>query len=167
MMQNLSDNVNQFSANSADDDVLELIHSIMHQYRALKFQVLKEGELDLTHLEAKLLFFFSRNPGATQTDLVKYSGRDKAQLARLIKGLRERDLLVAEADAEDKRTTRLYVSARGSALHQAVQQQSQQLRSHVADSFSSDEQQQLRALLLRLQTSLGDFNANSSDIANV
>ncbi len=157
MMQNLSDNVNQFSTNAADDDILELVHSIMHQYRALKFQVLKEGELDLTHLEAKLLFFFSRHPGATQTDLVKYSGRDKAQLARLIKGLRERDLLRAEADAIDKRTTRLFVSERGIALHQAVQQQSEQLRNHVQHAFAVAEQQQLRELLLRLQSSLGEF----------
>ncbi len=157
MMQNLSDNVNQFSANHADDGVLELIHSIMHQYRTLKFQVLKEGELDLTHLEAKLLFFFSRHPGATQTDLVKYSGRDKAQLARLIKGLRERDLLRAEADAIDKRTTRLFVSQRGLALHQAVQQQSQQLREHVSAEFNPEEQVQLRKLLLRLQASLSQL----------
>lgn len=155
MMQNLSDNVNQISENHADDGVLELIHSIMHQYRALKFQVLKEGELDLTHLEAKLLFFFSRHPGATQTDLVKYSGRDKAQLARLIKGLRERKLLRAEADAVDKRTTRLFVSDAGRALHQAVQQQSQNLREQVNAEFNPADQQQLRDLLLRLQATLG------------
>jgi hypothetical protein len=36
-------------------------------------------------MEGKVLGFFARHPGATQRDLAQHSGRDKAQLARLIK----------------------------------------------------------------------------------
>src|SRR5215469_14992448 len=90
-------------AKDRDDDVLELIHTVMHQYRARQYRLLKEGPHDITHMDGKVLGFFNRHPGATQSDLAQHSGRDKAQLARLIKGLRERELLRAEADEHDRR----------------------------------------------------------------
>ena len=93
-MRNKVDIVNQ-SSSASEDDVLELVHAVMHDYRSLQYRILRDGPHDITHMDAKVLGFFARRPGATQRDLVEHSGRDKAQLARLIKGLREQGLLAA------------------------------------------------------------------------
>jgi len=138
----------------AADDVLELIHGVMHQYRSQQYRVLRDGPHDITHMESKVLGFFGRQPGATQSDLAQHSGRDKAQLARLIKGLRDRGLLVAEVDAADRRNVRLSLSADGQALQQALKQQAGRLGERAVAGFSAEEHQALLSLLRRVQGNL-------------
>ena len=148
------DNVNHKPA-SPEDDVLESIHTVMHQYRSQQYRVLRDGPHDITHMESKVLGYFGRQPGATQSDLAQHSGRDKAQLARLIKSLRERGLLRAEADEADRRNLRLTLSAEGQAVQHTLQQQARQLGASAVAGFSAQEHQTLLALLQRVQNNLG------------
>lgn len=141
------DNVNQ------PDDVLELVHAVMHAVRARQQQELRRtGEL--TPLEARVLRFFSRNPGATQSDLAEHSGRDKAQLARLLKGLRERGLLEAQEDAEDRRQVRLTLSAEGEALRRRLRQADRKLAAQAVAGLKEAEARELAALLLKVRDNL-------------
>ena len=122
-MRKSVDNVNHVGSAtkpSPADAVIELVHEVMHQFRSRQFQALRDGAHDLTHMEAKVMGFFSRRPGATLSDLVAHSGRDKAQLAKLLKGLRERGLLAAEADADDRRSVQLRLSPAGHAVQRAM-----------------------------------------------
>lgn len=154
IMRKSIDTVNHKSR-TPDDDVLESIHAVMHQYRAQQYRVLRDGPHDITHMESKVLGYFGRQPGATQSDLAQHSGRDKAQLARLIKGLRERGLLLAEADEADRRNLRLTLSAEGQAVQRALQQQARRLGASAVAGFSEQEQQTLLALLQRVKANLG------------
>ena len=101
-----------------------------------------------------MLGFFGRHPGATQSELAEHSGRDKAQLARLIKGLKDRGLLLAEADPQDGRLWRLHLSPEGQAIRRAVQQQARQIGQRALAGLNDKEQAQLLDLLLRLSDSL-------------
>src|SRR5688572_9408445 len=120
IMGKTDDNVNHQGGDA--DDVLELVHRLMHEYRALQYRALRDAPHDVTHMEAKVLAFFQRQPGATQSALAQHSGRDKAQLARLIKSLRARELLVAEADEADRRNVHLALSPAGQAVQKALRQ---------------------------------------------
>lgn len=146
------DKVNRQAA-APGEEVMDLVHTVMHQFRSQQYQVLREGH-DITHMESKVLGFFGRHPGATQSDLVQHSGRDKAQLARLIKGLKERGLLLAEPDEADRRNIRLRLSPDGDALLQALQGQARLLGTLAVQGLSTDEQQQLAALLERVKQNL-------------
>jgi len=137
-------------------DVLELIHDIMHKYRSQQYRALRDSEHDITHMDSRVLGFFQRHPGATQSDLVQHSGRDKAQLARLIKNLRDRELLAAEVDTSDRRNVRLSLTATGIALQSGLKQSAKQLTSKAVAGLSSIEQQQLRDLLLCVQANLDE-----------
>jgi DNA-binding MarR family transcriptional regulator len=101
-MSKLVDQVNHNPGRPADD-VLETMHAIMHLYRSAQHRSLRDGPNDLAHMEVKALGFFARHPGATQSELVAHSGRDKAQVARQIRALRERGLLEAKEDEQDRR----------------------------------------------------------------
>jgi DNA-binding MarR family transcriptional regulator len=105
-------------------------------------------------METKVLGFFGRHPGATQTDLAQHSGRDKAQLARLIKGLREQGLLDAQADTVDRRSVRLALTAQGRAVLDALEQASAHLAVQAVAGLSAEEQGQLLALLQRVRQNL-------------
>ena len=136
------------------EQVFDAIHSIMHLYRSRQLRGLRDTPHELTHMEFKALGFFARHPGATQSELVAHSGRDKAQLARLIKGLRDKDLLDAQADAEDRRVTRLTLSAQGQAIFNSVHALGAQASSAAVAGMSADQLAQLQALLQQVRQNL-------------
>lgn len=138
------------------DDPLELIHAVMHLYRSRQYRELRDGPHELTHMEFKVLGFFARHPGATQRDLVQHSGRDKAQIARLIQGLRQRELLDASADEQDKRSLCLRLSEAGEAVYGVVARQGRRLSEVAVQGFSAEERQALAALLERVRENLED-----------
>jgi len=152
-MRDISDNVNHQPV-SPDDDVLELVHSVMHAYRTVQYRILRDGPHDITHMDSKVLGYFGRHPGATQTELAQHSGRDKAQLARLIKGLRDRGLLAAEADAADRRNVRVSLTTDGQRVQHALDQQAKRLSAKAAAGLSAMEREQLLTLLRRLKANL-------------
>ena len=144
----------QTRSETSGDEVLELVHTVMHQLRSQQYQAMRDGPLALTHMESKVLNYFGRLPGATQSDLVQHSGRDKAQLARLIKGLRERGLLASAADAADRRNLRLTLTAEGQGLLKTLQQQTRKVNAQAVSGLSAAEREQLRGLLQRLRDNL-------------
>ncbi len=145
------DNVNQMGGNH---DLLEALQAVMHAARARHHQALRDAGLGLTPLQARLLGFFARRPGATLTELAEHAGRDKGQLARLVQALRDRGLLLAEADARDGRVTRLSLSPEAKALHDTVMRQRRREAEAAAAGLSATERETLRSLLARVRENL-------------
>jgi DNA-binding MarR family transcriptional regulator len=159
IMHKQNDNVNQSRPDTLrDDDVLELVHSVMHRYRSQQYQALRDGAHDVTHMESKVLGYFGHHPGATQSELAEHSGRDKAQLARLIKGLRERGLLDAVVGEADRRSVKLSLTDEGQAVLRSLQQQGRRLNKKATAGMSAAEAQQLIALLQRVRGNLGSVD---------
>lgn len=152
-MKKLVDSVNQNSTESGAD-VFEAIHAIMHLYRARQLRASQAGDAPLTHMENKVLGYFGRHPGATQRDVVAHSGRDKAQLARVIAGLREKGLLDAVAAEDDRRSTRLSLSCAGQAAHAELRLHGAALSAAALTGLDAGERAQLLALLGRVQENL-------------
>lgn len=135
---------------SQDDDVLSVMHMIMHRYRAKQFELLRDGNYDITHMEAKVLSYVGRHPGAAQGDLPRFMERDKAQLARLIKGLRDKGLLTSDADPQDRRSMRLTLTDAGREIRTIMQLQAQNLNQLGVSGLSEEEHQQLLSLVHRV-----------------
>ncbi|RFO97244.1 MarR family transcriptional regulator [Rhodoferax lacus] len=137
-----------------ENDLLELMHAVMHQVRSRQLRGVGDGSHDIAPMEGKVLGFFSRHPGATQSELVAHTGRDKGQIARLIAGLKDKGLLEAQADSQDGRVTRLHLSAQAQAMHLDVQRQRQKLSALAVAGMSAGQKQQLRELLQLMQNNL-------------
>jgi len=152
-MRNKVDKVNQRPPSPALE-VLERVHDIMHLYRSAQQRSLRAGPHDLAHMEIKVLGFFARRPGATQSDLAAHSGRDKAQLARLVRGLRDRGLLEAVADEADKRSTRLSLSEEGKAMFAALHVHDGALAEAALAGIPDAERATLLDLLARVRANL-------------
>ena len=147
------DLVNQ-SVDRCADAVFDAIHHVMHQYRAMQLRGLRDTPHALTHMEFKVLGFFARHPGASQTELVAHSGRDKAQVARLIKGLRDQQLLDAQTDDTDRRSTRLRLSPLGKTVIENLQGMGAQVSDLAVQGMSAAECAQLLSLLTRIKANL-------------
>ncbi|RZA33605.1 MAG: MarR family transcriptional regulator [Lysobacteraceae bacterium] len=165
-MENLVDDVNHSRGEDVlarDGELFEAIHEIMHLYRAQQYRSLRATAHELTHMENKALGYVARHPGASQRDLVQRSGRDKAQVTRLVQGLREKGLVEARADQADRRSTLLYLSTEGQAVHAELHQAGLRLASEALAGLDEGERCQLQALLGRVQAGLRG-NAGASRV---
>ena len=140
--------------NKKPPEVFDLIHRIMHQFRSAQYRVLKDSPYELTHLEGKLLGFFSHHPGASLRDLVAHLKQDKGQLAKLVKSLREQGLLKGEGDEADRRSVRLSLTEEGEAVHKALKKQVGRLSALAVKGLTAAEHEQLRTLLDRVRGNL-------------
>lgn len=136
------------------EDVFEAIHSLMHQYRAQQYRTLRDGPYDLTHMEYKVLSFFVRQPQATSSDLVQHSRRDKAQVARLIKGLRDKGLLEGTADVKDRRSIRLRLTEVGMSVHRVLEEERRYLNGLAIQGLEEGECRTLIGLLERVRSNV-------------
>lgn len=152
-MQNQVDNVNELTG-VPDDDVLEVIHSVTHLARSRWLRGGAGVPHELSPMEGRTLGFFVRHPGSTQSDLATHSGRDKGQLARLIGGMRDKGLLEARPDDQDRRVIRLYPTAVAQALHDDLQQQRRQLAMVAVAGMSAAQRRHLLELLKVVRSNL-------------
>jgi DNA-binding MarR family transcriptional regulator len=152
MMPKAVDLVNQKPREAAD--VFESIHAVMHVFRSQQYRALRDGPHDVTHMESKVLAFFAGRPGATQSELVAHSGRDKGQVARLIGGLKARGLLEARVDEADRRNVRLQLTRDGRAVQQVLQRQGRRLADLAVKGLSATERRELVALLDQVRANL-------------
>jgi len=135
-------------------DLMESIHHVMHLFRSLQYRDMPAASGDLTHMEGKVLGYYARHPGSTQSDLVAHSGRDKGQLARLIAQLKDRGLLVARSDAADRRSVRLELSPAGRAVHQSLGSRVAELAERSVTGLDASERQALLKLIRTVETNL-------------
>ena len=144
-------------------DVLEAMHELMHAYRARMVRAMADVHPGLTFNEMRALSFIGRHPGATQKELVRHSGADKAQVARMLGLLQDRGWLERLPHAEDKRSRCLTLSAEGATLYQALQASRQALSASVLAGCDEATQTQLLALLARVRGNLDALPAEQGD----
>ncbi|WP_309397806.1 MarR family winged helix-turn-helix transcriptional regulator [Cerasicoccus maritimus] len=147
------DKINNLSENISEK-IFASIHALMHVIRSEQYKVLRDSPYELTHMEGKMLGFFSRHPGATLRDLVEHTGRDKGQLARTIKDLKEQGLLSSEPDPQDRRSQQLNLTAEGIRIHESLIGQLDQLTQSAIQGMSQADAQQLHALLEQMRENL-------------
>ena len=141
---------------TANTEVLDRLHGLMHGLRRhLQEAVRQDGEC-LGPMEARCLAYFMRHDGATQSDLVQHSGRDKAQIARIVKALHERGLLQSRPDPDDGRSQRVGVTAEGQALQRKMQQHRVRFEKTMMTGLTEGDRATLLALLDRLQDNVGE-----------
>lgn len=135
-------------------EIFDAIAGLNHQMRSRLHQAARDKEVAVSGMEFRALNFIGRKPGTTQRDLVQHSGRDKAQIARIINNLRQQELVETRPDENDKRATRLYLSANGQAISDDFKAMSQQLVGQAIEGLSTEECQTLLSLLARMNRNL-------------
>ncbi len=132
------------------DAVLDLLHALMHRYKRHMHQGLRDLSGGVGPMEARALGFVAQHPGSSASDLAAHSGRDKAQIARLLQQLLDRGLLAREADPADGRRQQLALTDSGRAAQRLMARQRQRFASRAMAGLDGAEQAQLLALLQRL-----------------
>ena len=138
----------------ANTEVLDRLHTLMHGLRRHLQEAVREDGDGLGPMEARCLGYFMRHEGATQSDLVQHSGRDKAQIARIVKALHERGLLQSTPDPDDGRCQRVTLTEQGRSMQRTMQLRRQRFERAMLAGFSDGERAQLQAQLDRMLANL-------------
>ncbi|WP_269541722.1 MarR family winged helix-turn-helix transcriptional regulator [Cerasicoccus fimbriatus] len=153
--------VDKINNNSEEisEEVFESIHKLMHLIRSEQYRVLRDSPYKLTHMEGKMLGYFYHHAGASLRDLVAHTGRDKGQLARTIKTLKEQGLLQAEADPDDRRSQLLSLTDEGRRIHESLIGRLQRLTKIAVHDMSQADCEHLLALLGKVRDNLENGEA--------
>ena len=138
----------------ANTEVLDRLHTLMHGLRRHLQDAARDDGDGLGPMEARCLGFFMRHEGASQSDLVQHSGRDKAQIARIVKALHERGLLQSTPDPDDGRCQRVTLTEQGRSMQRTMQLRRQRFERAMLAGFSDGERAQLQAQLDRMLANL-------------
>lgn len=151
IMPNTVDKVNQSTA-------LDQMHTLMHRLKRRMQQATQAaGEAEglvLVPMEARTLGFFARHAGATAQDLVDHAGRDKAQVARLVKGLVERGLLAAAPDVQDRRRQTLTVTPAGRRFERRMAAERRRIEQAALAGIDADDLARLQRCLATMLAAL-------------
>lgn len=146
--------VDKVNHSPAPERVFDAIHTVMHLYRSGRSQAFREDERGITHMESRVLNYFAHHPGATLSELAAHSGRDKAQLTRLVRGLRDGGYLESKEDSADRRSVHLQLSAQGEEMQAELRKSGAQILARAVENVSAQQCEQLVQLLEIIQANL-------------
>ncbi|MBL4803125.1 MAG: MarR family transcriptional regulator [Emcibacter sp.] len=136
------------------DIIAEEIHLLRRLFKTRQYRAYTGVLSDLVYMGGQLLDYIGRYPGATQSDLVVHFHRDKGQVAKLIRGLRERGMVETEVDKADRRSLRLHLTAKGYKTNADVQRERRKVVQLGLVGISDADQKQLVTLLRRVKRNL-------------
>lgn len=130
-------------------EVFEVLHDLLHLFRARLLESLEAVQPGLTFNEFRILMHTGRHPGITQKELVEHSHTDKAQMARTLAQLQDKGWLERSASEADKRVRCLQLSAQGQQLFKQLRNQREQIACELLRDFPAAQQVLLHELLLQ------------------
>ena len=134
-------------------DVFEVLHDLLHLFRARLLESLEAVQPGLTFNEFRILMHTGRHPSITQKELVEHSHTDKAQMARTLAQLQDKGWLERSASEADKRVRCLQLSTRGQQLFDQLRSRREQIATELLSDFPAAQQALLHDLLLQARDS--------------
>ena len=141
---------------SVNPENLERLHLLVSVFHRRMHEAVREDGEGLAPMEARALRFLSHHEGSTQREMTLHTGRDKAQIARIVRTLLERGLVESTPDPEDGRAQRLKLTAAGRAMQRRMHQHRTLFEQALARGFDESEQAALVAQLDRMVANLRD-----------
>jgi len=140
----------------ANPEILEKLHLLVSVFHRRMHDSVREDGVGLAPMEARALRFLANHEGSTQRDMTQHTGRDKAQIARIVRTLLERGLVRGTPDPEDGRSQRLHLTSAGRAMQRRMQQHRARFEQALVRGFDGSEQTALVAQLERMVVNVRD-----------
>ncbi|WP_138512934.1 MarR family winged helix-turn-helix transcriptional regulator [Rhodoferax bucti] len=142
-------------SNPADASVVSGFVALMtiagRAQQLLKTRMQDQAVAGLGPLHMHALCLCQQQPGAPQQVLVQALGRDKGQMARLIRDLEDHGLLTRSTDERDRRVWRLYLTPDGEARCAWFTALEAQVAHDLMAHLSPDDSAQLNRVLQSVQ----------------
>lgn len=132
----------------------EYILSLSQHYRVNIRTAVNANELGLNGMHVRCLHVIANTPECTANYIVRSMGRDKAQIARLVKEMIGKGWIKKQASREDKRSQILSLTASGRQLQQKISLLEQDLESTILNGLSAQDVKDFHRIAGKMLTNL-------------
>lgn len=129
--------------------VLYSIEKAIKAYRRLSQHNISQVVPDITVDQALILLMLDGND-KTQTEIADLIFKDYASMTRIVKLMTQKDYLVKTIDAQDKRKSKLEITAKGRNTIKKLQPMIQNNRDIALNNVSDEELKQLYGILHKI-----------------
>lgn len=136
------------------DELIDLLGEVSSGFQVRLQELPSLQQVGLAPYQARLLAAVSRRPGCSQQNLAGWTGRDKAQVARTIKELEARGLLVRAAHESDWRSRSLAVTATGERACSLIMRERSALGADVMLELTAEERRIIIGALRKMNDKL-------------
>lgn len=137
-----------------DTQTFELLGEVIHGVK----QRLQESDAltqtGLAPFQARTLGLIARHPGQSQHFLAQYMGRDKAQIARLLKELETLGLITRAPSPIDRRAQVVSLTTKGEDTHRLFAQARTDLLQRAFVDVTAEERHQFARVLQKMKANL-------------
>lgn len=134
----------------------------MHSTRADRFM----EHLGLFRGQAFLLMVLSKGDGLTHSNIAEILDISPAAATKVIKRMEERHFVRRQPDPKDERVSRVFLEEEGWAMIHQVQKTFEQIDEVLVSHLSPEEQSTLIKLLLKVASSLQEYETESNPLHN-
>lgn len=136
------------------DPLFDMLGEISRQFQGhMRMATERVGD-GLTAFQAKILSMIARDPGCSQQTLAARVGCDKALIARAIKELAARRLVVRGESAQDWRAVYLEVTASGGEIVAALNKEREEISRRGLSTVTVENRARLQETLDQILTGL-------------
>lgn len=134
----------------------EVLFAATHSFRHEMKKSLNAKEIGLNGMHVRCLSYITKMESCTANQLSLSLGRDKAQIARLVKDMIEKGWLTKQPDPQDKRSQLLLLTETGKALSREIKQNHQQIQQRMLKNLSDSQKSKLLSMLDQMIRNLND-----------
>lgn len=139
-----------------DSDLRNALWQLAFQFKASTKRTIREHGLHLNAMHVRLLYLIRTQADCTANQLVAVTGRDKAQITRLIKELEGMGLITRTPHPSDKRSQLVVLSEPGCALMEQTVRAEQEVEARLCKGMSRQEVETFVALANKMLVNLLD-----------
>lgn len=138
----------------------EKIEDIFKEIILRNFQknYVKLKEIGLYPGQEMILEYLVNHEGVTQSELVSFTKRSAATIAKMVQRMQEKGYLTRLIEPSDKRMHHLYVTQKGKETYAKIVALQKQNDKEYATLFSEKEKEQIKTFLVRIRDYLKGEN---------
>ncbi|GAA6186620.1 helix-turn-helix domain-containing protein [Aliiglaciecola sp. NS0011-25] len=141
-------------------DLRESIFGLAQAYRTHIKDAVNANELGLNGMHVRCLHTIAKLPQCTANTIVQQLGKDKAQIARLIKDMIAKGWLEKKSSEQDKRSQILTLSKSGAQLQQQLSHLEKNLEESITAGLTTQEVEDFQRVSTKMLANLAAHTWN-------
>lgn len=121
-------------------DIRQVLWQLAFQFKVSSKRAIRDYDLPINGMHVRLLQMIHRQPDCTAQHIAAVTGRDKAQITRVIKELETMALITRTPDPEDRRSQLLALSDTGAGLMARIQEAEDDVKARLLKGIPKRDQ---------------------------
>ncbi|ADU28671.1 MarR family winged helix-turn-helix transcriptional regulator [Evansella cellulosilytica] len=121
----------------------------------------KENDYPVTNEQYSIMIRLWVDEGLTQSRLATLTGRDQANVSKVISNLEKKDLVMRTPHPVDKRTNLIFLTSKGKKMQLGLIEQAKKTIEEMSDGIDEDDLKSFMEILLKIKGNLIKHEVNT------